>query len=175
MCSIYFPFDFQLPWNELREDFLLPKCFFPLPFLFFPHQKALNQFHALQMLFTLLGVKHLLLAPAGCLSIPCSLFPSPSLAFFQRLHKEACRSSGPVWKWSIAHNVPSRMGGAVYLFPVFTYEGHCLSALLIQPTLYFVLQFHLCIHWFLGVNIRLFKVVAENLFPKSKEILQSIK
>lgn len=73
----------------------LPKCFFPLPFPLFPHQKALNQFHALQMLFTLLGVKHLLLAPTGFLSFPFSLSLFLSLAVFQRLYEEACRSSGP--------------------------------------------------------------------------------
>lgn len=101
-------FSFQLAWNEVTVGFLLlPKCFFPPP-----HQKALNQFHALQMLFTLLGVKHLPARSHWLLELPLlSLFLSLALFFSLRLYKEACRSSGPLWKWSIAHNVPSRKGG----------------------------------------------------------------
>lgn len=77
----------------------------PLPSLFFfppaPHQKALNQFHALQMLFTLLGVKHLLFAPLGFLSF-FSLADSLWLFFFsplpskkRRLYKDACCRPAP--------------------------------------------------------------------------------
>lgn len=41
----------------------------------FLHQKALTQFHALQMLFTLLGVKHLLLGSHQASRAFLSLFP----------------------------------------------------------------------------------------------------
>lgn len=73
----------------------------PLPSLFFfpPHQKALNQFHALQMLFTLLGVKHLLFAPLGFLSFflladSLWLFFPPSFEK-GRLYKDACCRPAP--------------------------------------------------------------------------------
>lgn len=105
------------------------------------------------MLFTLLGVKHLLLALTGFLSFPCSLFLL--LAAFQR---QACRSSGPVWKWSIARNVLSGRAGAAYSFPVFTDEGHCYSLLFNQTcyNLFFVFSLG-----YLIVSIMSPRVVAE--------------
>lgn len=136
---------------------------FPL----FPHQKALNQFHALQMLFTLLGVKHLLLALTGFLSFPCSLFLS--LAACQR---QTCRNSGLVWKWSIAHNVPSRWAGGAYSFPVFIDEGHCYSQLFNQTccNMFFVLSWNFFIVYILSP-----RVVTENISLRSKDPLQPIK
>lgn len=86
----------------------------PLPSLFFffpPHQKALNQFHALQMLFTLLGVKHLLFAPLGFLSF-FLLADSLRLFFFFLPSKKGdfiktlVAAQHLVWERSIAHDAP---------------------------------------------------------------------
>lgn len=84
----------------MSSFFFLPKCvffFFLLP-SFFPHQKVLNQFHALQMLFTLLGVKHLLFVPLGFLSF-FLLADSLCLFFYfpdkRRLHKDPCCRPAP--------------------------------------------------------------------------------
>lgn len=87
----------------------------PLPSLFFfpPHQKALNQFHALQMLFTLLGVKHLLFAPLGFFSFflladSLWLFFSPFLSKKGDFIKTLVAAQHLVWERSIAHDEPPK-------------------------------------------------------------------
>lgn len=128
----------------LNVSFLLLSSFSP--------SKALNQFHALQMLFTLLGLKHLLLTLAGFFSFSCSC--SLSLADFQR---RARRSTGPVWKCSIAPNVLSRWVCAQFSFPVFIDEGQCYSLLLIQTrcNLFSVLSLGLFIVSIIGLDWKL--------------------
>lgn len=84
-----------------------------------PHQNALNQFHALQMLFTLLGMKHLQLAATGFFT-----FLSRAGFYFQRLHKEAWCGSGKVWRRLIARDANWRPGRcSVFISPCSLMRG----------------------------------------------------
>lgn len=168
----------------------------PLPSLFFffpPHQKALNQFHALQMLFTLLGVKHLLFAPLGFLSF-FLLADSLRLFFFfssfekRRLYKDACCRPAPGVRTvdcprraSPKKKTEKNRAGA-HSLPAFDGEGRGDALLFISPAvancaaicfLYSAITGRAC-YVPLSVFLVFFFLSRGNLFLRSEETLPSI-